>query len=192
MVRGLTSRVSTPPAVMIASAIGRCPVTSSRNSLSHDLSRLRSPAVMVLPVRSGEIPVRFRQTGTISRGRRPRRRVAIRSLLLDAKSRRSRASSFCASRAGLRSMESATFAPSRRASTISPLKVLMTAPSTPNSVNPISPNASLRLFPLIKILTFTLRRVSPAITSVTSPPVSSGTSAGRMGTMVWPTDSARR
>ncbi len=191
MVLGSISRVSIPPAVIIASANGLYPTTSSRKSLSQFLRRLRSFAEILQTGRSAGIRVRSRQTGTISRGISPRRRLLICSLPRAAISRCRRASSFFSSRAGLRSMEKVTLCPLCKLSTASPLRVRIAGPVIPNSVNTISPNSSLFFLPLISIRALTLRRLSPAILFASSPEVSSGTSAWRTGITVCPADSER-
>ena len=57
-------------------------------------------------------------------------------------------------------------------------------PEMPKWVKSISPNASACCFPLASIRTATLRRLNPCSLGATSPAVSNGTSAGRIGTIV--------
>ena len=104
MVFGVTSPTFTPPAVMIASLTGRGPVSSSVKCFSTCTSARRCSFVRLLAFSLPVSPARRSTTGAMLWGTSPAAMVPISRLGFSPMSRSTRASSFCSSSAGFRSI----------------------------------------------------------------------------------------
>ena len=106
-------------------------------------------------------------------------------------SRSSRASSFCSSSAGFRSMDSRYCSLSHRRRWA--LADSTSGPDTPKWVNSISPNSRNTGLPFpFSTVSSTFRRLRPCMTAQSPSSLSSGTSEPLGGTMVCPTAAASR
>ena len=75
MVPGSTSPVFTPPAVMMASLMGRVPAMGTEKAFMASTRCRRWPRVRAFTGRSGGISTRWAITGTIFRGSSPSRKL---------------------------------------------------------------------------------------------------------------------
>ena len=191
MVLGATSPTLTPPAVTMASLTGRVPVTSSAKCFSACTSPRRCSFVRLLAFSLPVRPARRSSTGIMLWGTSPAAILLISRLGFSPMSRSSRASSFCSSSAGFRSISSRYVSPSQRRRWA--LADSTSGPDTPKWVNSSSPNSRNTgfFFPLYTVSS-TFRRLNPCMSGQSLPAHTSGTSEPRGGTTVCPSSCAMR
>ena len=173
----------------MASATGRGPVRDTVKCFSSCTRWRRCSFVRLLAFSPSGSARRRSSTGTMLRCTSPDRILAISRLGFSPTSRRMRASSFCSSSAGFRSMDRVYCSLSQRRRWA--LADSISGPDTPKWVNSISPNSRNTglCFPLYTVAS-TFRRLSPCMAAQSASSLSSGTSEPRGGTMVCPSAAA--